>query len=65
MDYEKPDWCPKCSVRIAPYAPRTVHKGINYHQTCFVKLAREQASEVRRAFVARARIALNQYVRAR
>ena len=66
MDCEKPSWCPKCFLRIAPYAPRTVHKGLDYHESCFLKLAREQANEERRRkFVTQARIVLNQYDRAR
>jgi hypothetical protein len=48
MDREKPIWCNKCFRRIAPYDLRTVYQGVDYHQSCFLKLVREQADEERR-----------------
>jgi hypothetical protein len=51
MNPEKPSWCPKCFLRIAPYDSRTVYQGVDYHQSCFLKLVREQADEERRAFM--------------
>jgi hypothetical protein len=44
--------CAKCSQRIDPSEVRTVYQGIDYHQTCFLKLVHEQAAEekARRAF---------------
>ena len=66
MDCEKPRWCAKCSLRIAPYDTRTVYQKVDYHQNCFLKLVREQADEERRqAFVKRARVEVNQYARSR
>ena len=52
MDSESAKWCSRCSVRIAPYDKRTVYQGVDYHQTCFLKLVREEADEekARRAF---------------
>jgi len=59
--------CVKCSLRIAPYEPRTVYQGIDYHQNCFLKLVREQAEEekTRRSLLRRAKTHNNQYVRVR
>jgi hypothetical protein len=39
---------------------------VDYHQNCFMKLVHEQADEEKaRAFVRKARIQANQYVRTR
>ena len=52
MASDKPVWCSKCQLRIAPYDARTVYHGTDYHQNCFLKLVREEADEerARRAF---------------
>jgi hypothetical protein len=66
MDSEKPKWCAKCFLRIAPYDIRTVYQGADYHQNCFIKLVHEQADEEKARSVARkARTEPNQYVRVR
>ena len=66
MDREKPNWCPKCFLRIAPYDARTVYQGVAYHQPCFLKLVREQADEERRRhFLRNARIESNRDARVR
>jgi hypothetical protein len=66
MDIEKPRWCVKCSLRLAPYDVRTVYQGVEYHQKCFMKLVREQANEEKqRGLLQRARFERNQYARAR
>ena len=62
MESETLKWCPKCLVRIAPYAARTVYNGVDYHQPCFLKFVREQANEERRrSFLRRARIHSSQF----
>jgi hypothetical protein len=55
MEPEKSKWCAKCLLRIASQEKRTVYQGVDYHQSCFLKLVHEQADEEK----ARA----NQYVR--
>ena len=45
MNLEEPKWCAKCFLRIAPYDVRTVYQRVDYHQTCFLRLVREQADE--------------------
>ena len=67
MSSEKPVWCAKCSLRIAPYDTRTVYQRVSYHQTCFLKLVNEEAEEERgrRGIMKKARIANNQYSPAR
>jgi len=66
MDSENPKWCGKCFLRIAPYVISTVYQGVDYHQNCFMKLVHEQADEEKARAVARkARVEVNQYVRAR
>ena len=47
MASEKPVWCAKCRLRIAPYDVRTVYQRMDYHQPCFLKLVREEADEER------------------
>ena len=66
METEKPRWCAKCFLRIAPYDQRTVYQAVDYHQQCFLKLVHEEADEERqRAFLKRARFEPNQYARTR
>jgi hypothetical protein len=43
MRSEVPVWCPKCCLRIAPYAAQTVYRRNKYHENCFLKLVREEA----------------------
>ena len=45
MSSERPVWCAKCYLRVAPYDIRTVYNGSDYHQHCFLKLVREEAEE--------------------
>ena len=66
MDSEKPKWCARCFLRIAPYDVRTVYQGADYHKNCFMKLVHEQADEEKARAVARkARVEANQYARTR
>jgi len=66
MDSEKPKWCAKCFLRIAPYDVRTVYQGVDYHQKCFMKLVHEQADEEKgRAIAKKGRVEVNQYARTR
>jgi hypothetical protein len=43
MRSQLPIWCAKCCLRIAPYAAQTVYHRNKYHQSCFLKLVREEA----------------------
>jgi hypothetical protein len=63
MNSENPKWCAKCLLRIAPYEVRTVYQAVAYHQSCFLKLVREQADEeiARRAQLRGAKRENNQY----
>src|SRR2546421_12158290 len=67
MNFENPKWCPKCSLRIAPYESRTVYQGVDYHQNCFLKLVHEQAHEERsgRPSFRGAKTETDQFVRGR
>jgi hypothetical protein len=67
MNCEKPKWCAKCFLRIAPYDSRTIYQSVAYHQSCFLKLVREQAAEekARHAFLRRAKTQKNEYARTR
>jgi hypothetical protein len=47
MRFESPVWCAKCYLRIAPYAPQTVYRRNHYHDSCFLKLAREEADQAK------------------
>ena len=38
MDPERPVWCDRCSVRIAPSERHTFKGGKAYHEGCFTKL---------------------------
>jgi hypothetical protein len=35
----QPVWCHHCSIRIAPYALRTVFQGKEYHRDCYAKVS--------------------------
>ena len=65
MNLDRPIWCAKCSLRIAPYDARTVYQRVEYHQTCFVKLINEQADVERARQLKRAKTQSNQYSRSR
>jgi hypothetical protein len=43
MRSQFPVWCAKCYLRIAPYAAQTVYRRNKYHESCFLKLVREEA----------------------
>jgi hypothetical protein len=44
MDCERPEWCPKCYLRIAPYEVKRVYRKKSYHRQCFVMLRREKST---------------------
>jgi len=45
MHSERPIWCGKCNLRVAPYERRTIYRKVDYHQDCFFKLVREEAGD--------------------
>jgi len=45
MHTERPVWCGKCHLRVAPYERRTIYRKVEYHQDCFLKLVREEAED--------------------
>ncbi|PYS52710.1 MAG: hypothetical protein DMG13_15325 [Acidobacteria bacterium] len=40
----QPIWCYHCRIRIAPYDPRTVFQGKDYHRDCVAKITRVAGS---------------------
>lgn len=45
MSSQQPVWCVKCCLRIVSYDIRTVYQRKDYHQSCFLKLVREEAED--------------------
>jgi len=37
--YLQPVWCHRCCIRIAPYDPKTVFRGKDYHRGCYTKIS--------------------------
>src|SRR3989344_128500 len=44
---EKPVWCEKCCLRIAPYDLRTVSHGKDYHRDCYARMTRSEEPDER------------------
>jgi hypothetical protein len=45
--HPQPVWCHHCSIRIAPYALKTVFRGKDYHRDCLAKLLNSTAKSGR------------------